>query len=312
MMLDSTREKPFRIFTKGLLSCTLLVMRQSKTNTLTAQQRIEVQTLQDVCFEHEQLQNKPLLSNELNTDQDLPCFFLHYKENKLVGFLAAFFPTDTEVEITGFVHPAYRRGGIFSSLVAEARKTYQGHRFLQMLLQVESTCASGKAYIHARAPLIDRTEYLLVLSKSRWLGMEIPRIQGGTLMEATGKALKSYSQTATRLLKEDASCISKMVNDPTRKGYLYLYKNKPLGVLQSRAEDTKGIMLHGIAIDEAYRGQGHGRTMLALALDGLFRSSVSISLEVDAQNPRALGLYRALGFEIDFQVDYHALNLSYL
>ncbi len=69
-------------------------------------------------------------------------------------------------------------------------------------------------------------------------------------------------------------------------------------------------MLYGVAIDEKYRGKGHGKAMLTLALDSFFMEGDSLSLEVDSHNPTAYGLYKALGFEIDFQVDYHSLILS--
>ena len=252
------------------------------------------------------------LSNEMNTDQSLPCFFLTYEKEKLVGFLAAFLPTTVEVEINGFVHPHHRRRGIFSSLIIEAKKTYASQGFLQMLFQVESSSKSGKSYANRRFPHIDHSEYHMSLSKSRWRGRRMPAPKGGTLLEATAEVLPQYVRIATLLLREDADFIERMLCDPARKGYLYLYEGKPIGVLQQYTEDTDLTMLHAVAIDEAYRGQGHGKAMLCMALERFFISGESISLEVDSQNPRALGLYYDLGFEIDFQIDYHAVNLLYL
>ena len=248
----------------------------------------------------------------MNTDPSLPCFFLTYEKEKLVGFLAAFFPTATEVEINGLVHPENRKRGIFSSLVTEAKKTYIPQGFLQILLQVESSSISGKSYADKRFPHIDHSEYRMSLSKSRWQNKGNPVPKGGTLVEATGDALHQYIRTATLLLREDVGFIERLLCDPARKGYLYLYEGKPMGVLQQYTEDNGLTMLHAVAIDEAYRGQGHGKAMLCMAIERFFISGESISLEVDSQNPRAFGLYCDLGFEIDFTIDYHALDLLYL
>lgn len=281
-----------------------------RTNTLNAQQTASVKSLQTICFEHERLANEPFLSNSLNTDPTLPCFFLLYEGHRLVGFLAAFFPTEDEVEVNGFVHPEYRRKGLFSSLLTEARKTYEPLFFHQMLFQAENSSESGKAYIQKRFPHVDRSEYRLKLSKSRWEGKRPSTPSKGALVEASGEALDLFIKTATLLLKEEAGFVQRMLGNPERKGYLYLYEDKPLGVLQKCREDEQLTMIYGVAIDEKYRGKGHGKAMLTLALDVFFTSCEYLSLEVDSQNPIAFGLYRDLGFEIDFQVDYYSLILS--
>ncbi|MDY0287834.1 MAG: GNAT family N-acetyltransferase [Sphaerochaeta sp.] len=288
-------------------------MSTIRTNTLTPQQRTEILHLRTMCSEYEQLENSLFLSNEMNTDPSLPCFFLRYEQRLLAGVLVAFFPTTAEVEVNALVLPDYRRRGIFSSLVTEARRTYAPHGFLQMLFQVESSSKSGKAYLETRFPHIDRTEYRMRLSKSRWREKKssIPTNEG-TLVEATGEALPQYVRSAALLLREDAACVQRLLSDPARTGYLYLYEGKPIGVLQQYTDSEGLTMLHAVAIDEAYRGRGHGKAMLALALDALFMSCDVLTLEVDSVNPVAFALYCALGFEIEFQVDYHALNLSSL
>ncbi len=281
-----------------------------QTNTLDAQQITSIKKLQTLCFQLEGLENEPFLSNEMNTDQNIPCFFLCFEDRRLVGFLAAFFPTGDEVEINGFVHPDFRNKGIFSSLTAEARKTYEKLSFHQMLFQVESSSESGKAIEGIRNLPIDRSEYRLRLSKSHWQDKRPITPIIGTFIEADGEYLEMFLQTATSLLREEAGFVQRMLNNPERKGYLYLHKNNPIGVLQKCRENENLTMLYGVAIDEKYRGQGHGKAMLILALDYFFDSCEYLSLEVDSQNPKAFGLYRSLGFEIEFQVDYHSLILS--
>lgn len=280
-----------------------------QTNVLDPQQRESVKSLQTLCFQLEGLENEPFLSNEMNTEPTLPCFFLQYEQNLLVGFLTAFFPSISEVEINGFVHPDYRKRGIFSSLVTKARKTYKPLPFLQMLFQVETSSKSGKVYCAKRFPHIDRSEYRLGLSKSLWQENKPSSPSLGSLLEATEEYHQLFIKTATALLKEEVGFVQRMLGNPERKGYLYIYKDKPIGILQKCKEDENLTMIYGVAIDETYRGQGHGKRMLSLALDSFFEENEFISLEVDSQNPRAYGLYRDLGFKITFQVDYHSLIL---
>ncbi len=287
-------------------------MTTIETNTLDTQQIASVKSLQALCFLLEGLKNEPCLSNEMNTDTTIPCFFLQYEGNMLVGILTAFFPTDVEVEINGFVHPDYRKRGIFSSLLTKAIDTYKPLSFLQLLFQVENSSESGKAYMTRRSAHIDRSEYRLTLSKESWQEARHSPPRRGSLVEATGENLQRFINAATSLLKEEAGFIQKMLHNPERKGYLYLYEDNPIGVLQKCEEHEELTMLYGIAIDEQYRNQGHGKTMLTLALDSFFTSCDFLSLEVDSQNPGAFELYGHLGFKIDFKVDYHSLILSSL
>jgi hypothetical protein len=127
-----------------------------------------------------------------------------------------------------------------------------------MLFQVESSSESGKAYIQKRYPTIDRSEYRLMLPKSRWQGKRPSTPILGTLVKASGEYLDLFIQTATSLLREEAGFVQRMLANPERKGYLYLYKDNPIGVLQKCKESENLTMLYGVAIDEKYRGQGHG------------------------------------------------------
>jgi [ribosomal protein S18]-alanine N-acetyltransferase len=53
-----------------------------------------------------------------------------------------------------------------------------------------------------------------------------------------------------------------------------------------------------IAVNRSSRGKGFGRILMEEAMRRLYRESVSVCfLEVDSGNDRAVGLYRALGFE---------------
>jgi ribosomal protein S18 acetylase RimI-like enzyme len=83
-----------------------------------------------------------------------------------------------------------------------------------------------------------------------------------------------------------------------RVSYVYAKNDIPQGiVLIARRGKTSRVAAMGVIT--AARGQGLGRLMLSEALGAARdRRDASMKLEVFEQNPRALGLYQSLGFEI--------------
>lgn len=80
--------------------------------------------------------------------------------------------------------------------------------------------------------------------------------------------------------------------------FVYLKNDLPQGIiLVARRGKTSRIAAMGVATEA--RGQGLGRLMLSEALNAARdRGDGIMKLEVFEQNPRALGLYQSLGFEI--------------
>jgi ribosomal protein S18 acetylase RimI-like enzyme len=80
--------------------------------------------------------------------------------------------------------------------------------------------------------------------------------------------------------------------------FVYLKNDLPQGIiLVARRGKTSRVAAMGVTI--IARGQGLGRLMLSEALDAARdRGDTSMKLEVFEQNPRTLGLYQSLGFEI--------------
>lgn len=66
--------------------------------------------------------------------------------------------------------------------------------------------------------------------------------------------------------------------------------DKPLGFLGYRAHSVEALFL-----DPAHRGKGAGKLLLAHAQA---RSGAALSVNVNEQNPDAVGFYRAQGFEV--------------
>src|SRR5881275_2227586 len=82
----------------------------------------EIKQLAQLCNQHDGLDLKLNWNILRDRPSDQLNDFLYYADGQLVGFLALFSFNSLEGEISGMVHPTYRRRGIFSALFAAARQ----------------------------------------------------------------------------------------------------------------------------------------------------------------------------------------------
>ena len=275
----------------------------------TSQQR-EVEALEEVVKDEEGLQSRLFLSNRLNWDPRIPCFFLGYLDRRLVSVLTAFFPTPEEVEFSGFTHPEYRGRGCFSHLIKQALAQYAALPFTRALFTAEATSASGQAYLACRYPDIARSEYLMSLDRQG----HTPAIQRGTLTPVGHGNAEEAAHLMSRIFSTDLQRsrdrISLMLLEHGRKVFIYRRRGLAIGVLNAQAEPPMTYMIYGVGIAEQHRGQGHGKAMMHLALTELFKEADTLTLEVESTNEHAISLYAGLGFRPVMQIDYHRLSLK--
>ena len=72
-----------------------------KTNRLDQRQTQQIVALENKCFIRDGLENHAYLTNDLNFDPQMPCFFLCYEGDALVAFLTAFAPERAQAEALG-------------------------------------------------------------------------------------------------------------------------------------------------------------------------------------------------------------------
>lgn len=283
-------------------------MQIIQSYTLTNTQIDEIETLQSLSFLPEGLGNQIFLSSEMNVYKELPCFFLGYKNDQLVSFLGAFFPSRKEVEFNGFTHPNFRRQLCFTSLCEHALALYKPYPFTQALFQRELNSQSGAAFLQKRYPQLDRSEYLMTLEKQHWNTQK----RSGSLelvkTDTKEETINVMSDAFGEDRDESAHVLAYLLSQSNRKTFLYRQDGKAVGILNALLENGMWV-IHGVGIMHAFRNQGMGSRMFSLAFDILFENASTIQLEVDSQNLPALALYRKLGFRTTSQVDYHRLIL---
>lgn len=59
----------------------------------------EILNLETVTFREDALENHTFLSNEINFDKTLQCFYMGYENDVLIAFLTTFMPISYEAEI---------------------------------------------------------------------------------------------------------------------------------------------------------------------------------------------------------------------
>jgi len=91
-------------------------MRIEMPNKLTENQITEILNLETVSFGEDVLENHDFLSNEINFDKTVQCFYMGYVTDMLVAFLTTFIPTSYEGEILAVTHPEYRGRGYLKKL----------------------------------------------------------------------------------------------------------------------------------------------------------------------------------------------------
>lgn len=130
---------------------------------LTQQELDDIVRLAGTCNDHESIDLKlnwdMLRKRPVNETND----FLCYAEDRLVGYLALYSFNSQETEISGMVHPDWRRKGIFSSLVTEAQEECRRRNIPQLLFICPSQSSSGKAFLTAAGSQYSFSEYTMEL-----------------------------------------------------------------------------------------------------------------------------------------------------
>ena len=306
--------KPVQIYTYRLFVFIVTTMKIEKTNTLSKKQNAEILVLQNRIFQAENLSNKPFLSNELNIDKEIPCFFLLYEDNHLVSFLSCFVPSQKEAEINGFTDPVYRHRGYFSALLEEAKATLKPLKLSQFVLQIETCCQVGNAYGKKRCSSIERTEYQLSMQKEAWMPSNAIPTEAMQLRKATQENTEIYSQIAASAFEDSyewcLNYVTFILSNPDREAFIMYRGEQAIGILNTHYITPVRSLLYGIAVTKELQGKGYGKQMLSMILTLLFdKGNLEVALEVDSDNPRALSLYLHQGFTICFQVDYHRLSV---
>lgn len=281
-----------------------------KSIGLTEKMLTDIKELENECCSFEKLTMKLnwelLRTRSVQESND----FLYYLDDKLVGNLGlyGFGPKPKEIELTGMVHPDYRRRGIFSQLFREAKKECSS-RTKKILIITERCSSPGIVFSRSTDAQYSFSEYHMIFDKTA-----VPAfINHGITLR---KADKNDSSALTKIDKmcfgeeEEASDENRsFADDPLRTQYVIESDGITIGKIGVITEEEGYIF--GFGIKPEYRGRGFGRAALSMTLEKLLALKLSpVVLEVAVKNENALSLYKSCGFKEDTIYDYYELNIN--
>jgi ribosomal protein S18 acetylase RimI-like enzyme len=281
---------------------------------LTDREMREIEHLALLCNAHEGLRIRldyTMLDLPTLPTDDL---FLFYQRNALLGSLLLDRYHSNMKEVTGMVHPDFRRRGIFHTLLAAASQESRRRGIKRLLFPCEATALSGQAFLQHIDAREEFAEHRMVLRhfQPRWRYNEHLHVR-----EARFDDLEELTVVLTADFhgnREHArQHLLRTFERPHQQFYLATYGSiesaEPIGMLRVEEEPAE-LGVYGFFVRPEYRGRGHGRQILEETIVAVRKhSQKQLMLEVDTHNLAALNLYLSLGFVVERTYEYYGLAL---
>lgn len=227
------------------------------------------------------------MQNETVTNE-----FLYYEDEKLVAYLGILAFGDS-AEISGMVHPAYRRRGIFSTLLNEAGKTLKERNVKDVLLLVDEKSKSGKVFIEKVGGTYKNSEFEMT-----YRSIPLIHIQEVELTRAKAEDIDS-------VMEIDQACLGQKYDSVIENTYIERVDNLVVGKGRLQLIEGEGGIF-GLGILPEHQGKGYGKALLENSIKTLEDMGAKrVFLQVVTENENALGLYLKTGFEVDYQMNYY-------
>lgn len=280
-------------------------MKALELNNLNENYTGDIRNLEKICKEQDKTSGDAFLSNELNFNKDIKCFYLLYEEEILVSFIYMFMPSPMEAEISACTLPEKRHKGYFKILLQKALDELIKFNVNEILFAHEPESMEAKIVLDKLGAKLDFTEYLLFYEgimpeKS----LELKKVTEENMAEVIKLNVDIFSDS----LSVSESMVREAINSDKITPYMVKQQGKIIGVCNVNFE-SEDISIFGLGIATEYQGKGLGRSMLQSLLNQLLTEDhKSINLEVNSENSRAYNLYISSGFKIKTQFDYYRIN----
>ena len=279
------------------------------TNQLTEQERKSAKALIASCQAHDQTFREPYLSNMFNFNPNMPAFFIYYQKGELLGLLTVY-ADDEDVEVSILVDPSHRREGIARAMYRSFEKEMASYPIRSVTFQTERVFLDGHPDLASHWGLVEDEE------TETWLGRDrtpyaLDSRSDVKVLLAEPSYLDEISQLHHQAFSDEVetlevSCqyIAEALEDSDSLLYILLKEGQVIGVCTVDLSGNSNY-LYGLAVAEAYRGQGYGSYLAKSVVNQLIeQNDKAFQIAVEDSNIGAKRLYENIGFVKQTQVVY--------
>lgn len=269
-----------------------------------------IEKLKDICIEKEDIFLKLELEYKLNMSQshrEEPFKnaneFLYYSGDTLIGYLGICNFAGETGELTGMVHPLWRRKGVFTRLYNLAVEECRRRGFKKVLLVCDNRSSSGLAFIKSVGAVYAFSEYEMK-NYSNYASVGVDDV---VLRKAKNSDVHEMARQDNIYFGDTGRTIAMPEEEEKRDRITYMIElgSAIIGKIRVDFSDDEGF-ISGFGILPEYRSKGYGRQALRFALYILNQENIhNAALEVSAENKNALNLYKSCGFTESSVTDYY-------
>jgi len=246
--------------------------------------------------------------------------FMYFVADALIGYIGIgdFGDGSGPLEVTGMVHPKYRRQGIFSKLFDLAIAECRRRKADNFLVLCDQKSVSGYEFLTKAGAMLRFSEFEMFFHDETFEKCEKKLLDINLRKATNADALEISRQDAIYFghrTEQDNDDLPKpgsiLPEDWEKRGltiYLAEKDEKVIGKVNIQLINGAGG-IYGLGVLPENRGKGFGRAILLHAIQKLKDAKAkTIMLQVLAENSTALTLYKSCGFRETSIMNYFELK----
>lgn len=240
-------------------------------------------------------------------------YLVYNEEGSLVAYLGMYSFVPSEAEISGLVHPSYRRHGLFTQLIELARDNCKARGIPQMLFICHQKSVSGHAFVEHMQAEYKMSEHWMRCELERE-GVASPAGKSVLVREATEAdraLLIAINQDGFDMTEASAAAyVNRTLGAPLETTFIVEAEGQAISKLGLTMEEGAAF-IYGFCVLKEFRGQGYGRAILRALMCQQYKEHgrTRFELEVGVENNNALGLYESCGFQVVDANDYYRMTV---
>lgn len=282
-----------------------------KRNRLSEEEMKQVLDLLQVCHEADGTESMPYLENTYNVDPDMPCLFLAYKEDQLMGCLYVYADELDDASVSLFVLPSARKQGIAGALKKEFTQVAKEYQLTGISYETERIFIEKNPWLLPQFHLVEEDSSELWLRRER-KPYDLENREGYEVCFAKEEMIPAIAKVQAAAFENSPEHSEQYARASLEgDGTLLYVLTKDKEVLASVTIDITSDYNHifGLGVAPVHQGQGVGSYLMKQVIGQMLsQNDKAFQIVVDKANTRAANLYRNLGFRDVTEVVYLTAN----